>query len=422
MNRYTIKSPIIFHLTDIHFGINADSETRINIGIQSINEAISIKEKLKIKTFIFEGDLFDNRSKIDIKTFNVAIDCITRLAENAEVFLIVGNHDTYHKSNIEIHSIKIFNNLPNVHIIDSLSEIVYNNYKILLVPWGQSLDNVDNEAYDSICGHFHVSSKYLIASYIEEQNNETFENKNEDILAGLLKSNFDTYIDNKEDMFKDDDIKDVITHKAESKSGAYLGNYIDKCKKDGYIFSGHFHMRKEFIVKDRNFIFIGSPFEQTIADINKQFGFYLQDVQNNKIKFIENKKAPKHKILKVSDFQGEELNMKDFEDIIKGNIVKLIIDVKIDYNKQNDINTLIKVCCPLEILAPDYIIPLDNNLVLDIDASNITGKTQKAYIIDYISHLTEEELTNNKLDREDILKITNTYYNEAQKILDKENQ
>lgn len=425
MTTYTIKSSIIFHFTDIHFGIKSDSETRLNIGIQSIEEAINIKNKLKIKTFIFEGDLFDNRSKIDIKTFNIALDCITRLAEDAEVFLIVGNHDTYHKSNIEIHSIKIFNNLPNVHIIDSLSEIVYNNHKILLVPWGQDLSTINNESYDSVCGHFHVSSKYLIASYIEDQNNETIETSNtdNDILAGLLKSNLDTYIENKDEMFNDEDIKDVVLHKTENKSSSYLGNYIDKCKKDGYIFSGHYHTRKEFIVKDRNFIFIGSPFEQTIADIDKQFGFYLQDIQNNKVKFIENKKAPKHKLLKASELQDASLTSPmSLENKIKGNIVKLIIDVKIDYNKQNDINTLIKVCGPLEILSPDYVIPLDNNLVLDIDASNITGKTQKAYLIDYISHLTEDELKNNNLVREDIFKITNTYYNEAQKILDKEDQ
>lgn len=424
MQTYKIKSPIIFHFTDIHFGIKADSETRLNTGIQSINEIINIKEKLKLKTFIFEGDLFDSRSKIDIKTFNIALDCISRLAEDAEVFLIIGNHDTYHKSNIDVHSIKIFNNMPNVHIIDSLSEIVYNDYKILLVPWGQDLSTINNESYDSVCGHFHISSKYLIASYIEDQNNETVETSkaDDDILAGLLKSNLDTYIEDKDEMFNDEDIKDVVLHKIENKSSSYLGNYVDKCKKDGYVFSGHYHTRKEFIVKDRNFIFIGSPFEQTIADIDKKFGFYLQDIQNNKVKFIENKKSPKHKILKASGFQGEVLNMKDFEDIIKGNIVKLVIDVKIDYNKQNDINTLIKVCNPLEILAPDYVIPLDNNLVLDIDSSNITGKTQKAYLIDYISHLTEDELKNNNLIRENILTITNTYYNEAQKVIDKENQ
>jgi len=45
-----------------------------------------------------------------------------------------------------------------------------------------------------------------------------------------------------------------------SESSKLIGNFVDICCKNGVVFAGHIHKRKEMIVKGRNFIFVGSPY------------------------------------------------------------------------------------------------------------------------------------------------------------------
>jgi hypothetical protein len=165
-----------------------------------------------------------------------------------------------------------------------------------MVPWDSDLSCYEDESFDTMCGHFDFSSKYLIASYIEEQTTEYDKNN---ILTDLIKNDVDQYMSDPTQLYTED-VEKIILNKNTTKSSNYIGSFVDKCKRGGTVFSGHFHGRREFNVKDRNFIIIGAPFEQNFGDVDKIFGFYIQDVKNNKTKF--NQESDKA----VHDFASDE--------------------------------------------------------------------------------------------------------------------
>lgn len=411
---YKIDCSLLLHFSDAHLGIRSDSEVRLDVCRKAFDTILYIVEKLGIKHIIFEGDMFHSRTSINVNTINVAFELMEKLSKSAEVFMIVGNHDTHFKNKTDIHSVKMFHNLKNVHIIDTPTEVLINNsHRMLLVPWNMNLEAFENNAYDTVCGHFDFSSKYLISSYIEEH--VSGENSDDSLLSDLLKDGVDSYIDNADDGFNVEDIKDVVTKKGELNSTSYIGNFVDKCKPGGYVFSGHIHSRKEFQVRGRNFIFTGSPFQQTFGDIGKTYGFYLQDVKANKLKFIENKKAPVHVIIKTSNIK------EDFSySICTGNYVKLIVDTSLKYDEIATITNTIAENTPLEISPVEYTVMINNDIPdLNPDECDISN-AKKNYIFEFITGLSDEEIEAKKLSKERLLKIANTYFDTAKEKMEEE--
>lgn len=410
-NIYKIDANMILHFSDIHIGLRSDNLGRLEICEKTVNNIIAIIKKVGIKHIIFEGDLFHSRTTLNVNTINVAIKLIEQLSQHAEIFLIIGNHDIHYKNVKDVHSVKIFNNTENVHVISEPSELLINNsHRTLLIPWCSDISKYADEEFDSICGHFEFSSKYLIASYIEEQ---SLEYDNEHLISDLIKNDIDQYMQDPSQLYSEN-IGELFLNRTTTKSSNYVGSFVNKCKKGGYVFSGHIHTRKEFLVKDRNFVFIGSPFEHNFGDINKTFGFYIHDVKNNKIKFIENKGIPKHKEIKVSEID----EAFDYS-CCSGNYVRPIVDTATSYDVLSKIIDNINNAKPAEVFSPEYKVVIENNNIKIGEGDDSSGinlqKAKQGYIIDYISTISNEELNNEKLDREKLFKITSNYFNIASK-------
>jgi len=413
-NIFKIDANLILHFTDIHIGLRGDNAGRLEICQKTVNNIIKVLEKLNIKHVIFEGDLFHSRTSLNVNTINVAIELIEKLSKHAEIFLIIGNHDIHYKNIRDVHSIKIFNNMDNVHIIDEPSEIVFNNsHRMLLVPWCADLSVYKDEDFDSMCGHFEFSSKYLIASYIEEQSQEY---DNENIISDLIKHDIDQYMSNPSELYSEN-VEELYLNRTKTKAAQYVGSFVNKCKKGGYVFSGHIHTRKEFLVKDRNFVFVGSPFEQNFGDADKTFGFYIHDVNNNKIKFVENKGIPKHKEIKVSEID------ESFDySCCSGNYIRPIVDTTVSYDVLSKIINSISNAQPVEVFSPEYKVVIQNNNINigeSVNGSAVTSQKNKlGYIVDYISTVANEDLEKENLSREELYKISSEFFNLASKKLE----
>ena len=150
--------------TDLHVGVSNDKASRQKIAENFINEVIDKIEINGIRQVFFLGDLFHQRTSIEVTSLNVANDLIRKLSKACEVFLLQGNHDLYEKFNSNITSLNIFD-LENVNIVSVPSELTLNGQKVLLVPWlcGTSLqEHIDasnlSDKYDIMMGHFEISA------------------------------------------------------------------------------------------------------------------------------------------------------------------------------------------------------------------------------------------------------------------------
>jgi DNA repair exonuclease SbcCD nuclease subunit len=409
-----VNADKILYFADIHFGIRSDSLNRIEICKEVVNQIIQKIIDEQIQHVIFAGDLFHSRVSLNVNTLTQALDSIKEIANHAHVYLILGNHDIHYKNSTDVHSIKLFNLHKNITVIEKPTEIVLNNEKkMLCVPWMGDLNKFQEESYDYIVGHFDISSKYIIASYVEEHlSKNKLSNNSENILNEIISN--DLMMDGAliNDISKNE-INDLIeNNKASSKK--YLGNFINICKKSGTVLAGHIHAHRDFKIHGRRFIFIGSPQQQDFGDCGKDNGFYVHHLKSNKFNFIQTTNLPIHIELKLSDIHNTGLDNFDFS-ICSNNIIKLIIDTKIDHIQYSKILYNINNANPFEQFPPEYQI---RSLIFtnEINESEINTHAKKIkqskseYLHSYIETINEKELVPNNIDKEKLYNIVMEYY------------
>lgn len=233
-------------------------------------------------------------------------------------------------------------------------------------------------------GHFDISSKYLMKSYIAEHS------------VNNITANLKSKIDNE----FSENIGDLV------------GDFVDVVKQNGIIFSGHIHGRKEFISKGRKFILIGDPYQQNLGEKDYDCGYYVID-ETNSYKFYPITNVPKHVELKISSIL-KDIDNFDFS-IVKGNIIHKVYDCDISVQDDAKITQHINDWHPYEELLPDYDVNL--NLTSDITLQNesieLIKKSKMEYVRNYISNIDDKLIEEQNIDRERLYKLIEEHYNKV---------
>lgn len=307
--------------------------------------------------------------------------------------MILGNHDLFNKNSVDVNSINIFRDISNVEVVDKPSEIEINGKRALLVPWLSDLSQFKEESYDLMFGHFDISSKFLISSYVQEHSQ-----------ALQASNNIANAIDD-----------DNALKTSRSNPEQFLGNFIELAKVDGTIFAGHIHQHKEMMSRGRNFIFVGSPYEHNLGEVGSKHGYYILDKSCN-YTFYEIDDVPKHVQVKASSMLEVGIDNYDFS-MVKENIVQKVYDVDVSLEDDMKISQKIASFKPYEELLPDY------QVQVAFTSGNEDGKQDKIlaalkkskldYIDSYINQFDDKALEDSKIDREMLKKIMERYYKTA---------
>lgn len=340
---------------------------------------------------MFLGDWHHVRVSTENNVLNVSYALMSALAKECKVYCILGNHDLYMKNSTEINSLVFFKELKNVLLIDKPFEISINGNSSLFVPWLGDILQYSPEQFDMLFGHFDIPSNFLVKQYVNEHSNKQIVSKN---IAEQIKN---------DDMLNNDNVNNVYNDN--------IGNFVDITKQfTGVIFSGHIHNRKEFIVKNRKIIFVGSPYQQNLGEKNNKTGFYVIDESNN-YEFHEIQNIPKHVDLRISDIV-KDFSKFDFK-IVKGNIVHKIYDVEIDNILDAKISQCINDMQPYEELLPDYEVNLSSNIDINIQNSTVDliKKSKLDYIKTYIFNIDEQVIKDQKISKDKLYSIMSNYFN-----------
>lgn len=259
--------------SDQHFGIKGNSPSRQKICVDVVRKLAEFVKAENVTTIISAGDWFHSRSQVDVSTMNIAYRCLKTLAGKCRCIMLLGNHDLYNKNTVDVSSVNMFQDISNVEIVSRPVQVDLNGKSCLLAPWLSDLSVFQPGTFDFLIGHFDISAKYLMNSYIED-------NRNKASADGLVLG--------------------AIDGLHERESSRFLGNFVDLAVKGGAVFAGHIHKHDEQTVKGRKFMFIGSPYQQTLADVGNPCGFYLMD-EDGGYSFREITGVPRHLILKISD-------------------------------------------------------------------------------------------------------------------------
>lgn len=226
-------------VADPHIGLHSSSEAWHNTAIRLFQCIADKGIKKNIKTLIILGDFFDERKFLNVKTLDTAMKIANILRDFDEVFLIIGNHDTFYKDRVLPTSLEVFREHDNITIVDQPRELD----DMLLVPW-RIKPNPTWAKYKIVLGHFEINGFPANDYYIFKSNNS----------------------------LNPDD--------------------FNNCN---WIISGHFHSPSR---KD-NIRYIGSPYQMSFGDTTGQRGFFILDDLH--LEMIEFKDAPKFVKISSSD-------------------------------------------------------------------------------------------------------------------------
>lgn len=371
---------IIF--TDLHCGLCGNRGSRLRICATVIKNIADAIERDNVKNVIFGGDWFHSRTQLSLETLNIGIKLVSALAKRANVILIVGNHDCFMKNSTDINSLNVFRDTPNVKIVTEAESGIINGETCLFVPWASSLDVFEKSKYDMAIGHFDVSTKYLVQSYKEEH---AASSHTDDETLRMLNN-------------------DSMLSKRESSD--MVGNFVEVVKPGGCLYAGHIHMHKEFVSRGRDFVFVGSPYEQNTGDAGNPKGYYLLDDRNNR-KFIELTAVPKHVFVSVKSVMDGKFDFK----LCAGNIVQKIYDIEISQADEARLNQSITDMRPYEELPPEYRVAADYSGNTESSESiKLIRKSKLDYMKAYVNNISDESLNQQGVNRESLISVLSEYY------------
>lgn len=312
------KDTKIAIFSDLHLGVHMNRTMWHNIALDWAKWFTGELEEKNITKVFFCGDFFHSRSEITVDTLHVASDLLD-MFNNFELHMIAGNHDSYYKHNSSVNSISILKGRSNIKIYDKPQIIQINNKEMMFCPWGTTLDKMS--VCDIVFGHFEIESFKMNSYKVCEEG---------------FKSN-------------------------------------DLTKFAPLVVSGHFHLREERKYENGTILYVGSPFELDFGDTQSSKGYYILDTNDLSYKFYSNNISPKHQKITLSNLiQIDDFNNKAPE-LLSNNIVKLVIDKKIEGKDLEKLSLKLNSFHPLNIeLDQTYNFSLfTQDQISDVDLSGI---------------------------------------------------
>ena len=91
--------------SDVHLHPHKRSTERLNDCLNALNWAFQSAADLNIEYVLFAGDLFHDRQKIDVLTYQKTFEIFDKWVRKFKgIYLLLGNHDMWHTTKWDIRS------------------------------------------------------------------------------------------------------------------------------------------------------------------------------------------------------------------------------------------------------------------------------------------------------------------------------
>lgn len=253
-----------FLISDIHFNLKNANKEWLDIQKDYFNDFfIPLLEPND--SIIILGDLFDNRSTINILVLNEVLTIFKKLSEICqEIHCLPGNHDQYNKTDYGINSLVVLQDFKNIFVYNKPELINLNEQDFLLVPFFENK----------------LEEKEFLKKF---QSSTTIACMHTEINGFFYTRNIK--VDNK------------------NESSVY--------SKYKHVYSGHYHINQT----QKNITYIGSPYQMDRNDIgNQKVLYYIEDCVE---KTLLNNYSPEFKRIDIDENNLSE----DFSEVVNNNFV-----------------------------------------------------------------------------------------------------
>lgn len=272
---------------DIHIHKHKKSEDRLRNCLETLEWIFQVAEEKGIEHIIFGGDLFHDRQKIDVLTYQMAFE-IFGTHKQAHIWLLLGNHDMYHKSKWEVSSAKPLSNLDHIHVIDEPKVQIIGKAPFAFLPF---TENPIGDMRDLL------QSKLFTIDGLTTQRKVLIGHLAVDgaILNTVHETRAEVAVEHDGDMVKVDK---------------------DSFKGWDHVFLGHYHAAQKL---SKNVEYVGSPLQLSFGEVDQKKHIVIYDGQTGEREYVINEFSPRHLIL------GEKEADSGKHDLA-GNFVRLMVD------------------------------------------------------------------------------------------------
>lgn len=273
--------------TDIHIHPHKKSVERLDDCIRVLDWVFETVVAKKIKHIVFLGDLFHDRQKIDVLTYQKTFEVLEKylLKNDLKFFILLGNHDLWHDQKWDVSSVNPLRTLPGVKIINEPSVI--------------SLTDDD----DNLFGFLPYTHNPIKDLKSLEKKWSKFKNKKRILGAHIA-------VDGSVWNLKYNTISEVsIEH-----DGEMVKVDKDVFKKWEKVFLGHYHAEQKLA---DNVEYVGSPLQLSFGEAFQKKHILIYDLKKDTSEYIENDFSPKHFIIKEDEIDDYDL---------EGNFVRLEVE------------------------------------------------------------------------------------------------
>jgi len=259
--------------SDLHLHGHKDRIERLKDCLDVLEWVFTTAAERDCKYIFFLGDLFHERSFIDVRnylhTFEVFMRHMLDDAFDRQMYLLVGNHDMYHKERWDVNSIKPLSAIPNITVIQSPVSLNIGGRKIDWLPHAENpIESLNkfkkNGAGDILFGHMAVSGASTNTFYgvksdvIVEYDNE---------MVRVDASLFDDW---------------------------------------GMTMLGHYHEEQKLSPKAE---YVGSPLQLSFGEAFQQKHIIIIDLETMEKEYVINDFSPKHLIVTEQDIENEAYDL-----------------------------------------------------------------------------------------------------------------
>lgn len=248
--------------SDIHLYCHKRKAERLEDCLRALDWVFDTAEERKIENILFGGDLFHDRHKIDVYTYQRTFETLEKRMKGNKflLYLLLGNHDLWFNDKTTVSSVVPLSALPGVRIISSPERLNICGCNWDFVPFTHNpvetlgvLQKLPGEPEYAL-GHIALDGAILHGSH-----------------------QADVVIEHDGDM---------ITVSA---------SLFDKYK---HVFLGHYHAEQRVTPTVE---YVGSPLELSFGEAFQTKHIIAFDGKKNKRKYIRNEFSPKHLVIRPED-------------------------------------------------------------------------------------------------------------------------
>lgn len=303
----------ILVFSDIHIHPHKKSTERLEHCVEALDWVFKTAHDRKITNVVFLGDLFHDRQRIDVLTYQKAFEVFERHLSSTkmDIRLLLGNHDLWHYERLDVSSVNPLRSIPGVTVVDT--------------PCVQEISDGTEDFYFAFLPYTHNPIEDL--KVLDKQWKTTVKNNQKKVLGGHI--SVDGAVWN-------------VRHKTVSEvSVEHDGDMVrvgpEIFEKWDRVFLGHYHAAQKL---SESVEYVGSPLQLSFGEAFQDKHILVFDTNEDSIEYIKNDFSPKHYIISEDEIEKYPLNGNFVRVEVEDITSKAMSDMRQRLVEQSSVSTL----------------------------------------------------------------------------------